>query len=112
MILNKYSEIDDAYYFKIFVWMHEILGLQGNTEKVYALIYECSNDKDNTCEMSTAVIAKICNCSEKSVTRALKELRDKGLIESKVVTNSYGYAYRKCWVTEKALNISKKKGND
>ena len=92
--------------------MHEAFNLGNTQERVFALIYECSNDKANTCEMSTGVIAKICNCSEKSVTRALKELRDKGLIESKVVTNSCGYAYRKCWVTEKALNISKKKGDD
>lgn len=99
MILNKYSEIDDTYSFKIYVWMHEILGLQGNTEKVYALIYGCSNDKDK-CEMSTGVMAKICNCSEKSVTRALKELKDRELIKSEVVTNSYGYTYRKCWVTD------------
>ena len=73
--------VKDENYISIQGWMITRLGLSGNDLLVYAIIYGFSQDGINYYNGKRAYLAEWCGSSERSVSRNLKNLLDKGLIE-------------------------------
>lgn len=62
-------------------WMVNKLGLSGNDLLIYAIIFGFSQDGDGCFSGKRQYLADWCGSSERAVSRNLKNLLDKGLIE-------------------------------
>lgn len=68
-------------YVLIHGWMVNKLGLSGNDLLIYAIIFGFSQDGDGCFSGKRQYLADWCGSSERAVSRNLKNLLDKGLIE-------------------------------
>lgn len=68
-------------YVLIHGWMVNKLGLSGNDLLIYAVIFGFSQDGDGCFSGKRQYLADWCGSSERAVSRNLKNLLDKGLIE-------------------------------
>lgn len=70
-------------YYIIFDWMIDGLGLEGKEVDVYAIIYGFSQDGESWFHGSKKYLAHKARCCENTLTKALKSLKEKGLIKSR-----------------------------
>ena len=73
--------IKEENYIVIQGFMISRLGLSGTDLLIYAIIYGFSQDGDSVFKGTRAYLAEWCNTSMSSVSRSLKELQKRGLIE-------------------------------
>ena len=78
---NQKITLKDTSYCNLQGWMITRLGLSGIELIIYATIYGFSDDGVSVFQGTAAYLAAWCDCSLRSVQRALKALQDRGLIE-------------------------------
>ncbi len=86
---------DDNYYL-VYGWMINRLKLKGVKLNLYAVIYGFSQDGDDEYTGTMKYLCDFCGGSRTTVTKALKELVDEGLItRSEKVINSVVFVHYK-----------------